>query len=92
MKIQSFNMGRGFAPRINASAAIAFAIPSTRLVLVEYMGRGAESKVLKSAIIARPKDNQELCLAMLRRPGQAVQMKQIQNVKAVEEFSRPHCD
>jgi len=61
--------------------AIAFSIPRTRLVGVEYWKDG----VRYIATIENPKDNRNLCLTMLKRK---VAMRQVESVKPVIEKAR----
>ncbi len=88
MKVQSWNMGHGFAPTIQRSQGIAFAIPGTRLICVEYVGCEHGKATVYNATLPRPASNADMQIALLKR---RVAMSQVIAVKPVVEWSRPQC-
>ena len=85
MKIQtSYNMGQGFALPIHKGHGIAFAIPTTRLVRVEYVGRETCGKAtVYNATLPRPSGNAGLQCELLKRK---VAMSQVLRVLPVVEW------
>ena len=83
-KINSFQVGKAFTLPVRQSHGIAFAIPATRLVRVEYRKDG----VKYACNIIRPQGQESLRCAMLARH---VGISQVISVAPVVEWARPQC-
>ena len=84
MKVQ-FNLGKGFTLPVKSNYGIAFAIPTTRLVRVEYVGRNNGKTTTYCATLPRPNGNAGLQCALL---GRKVAMSQVLRVLPVVEWAK----